>query len=121
MPLLFSYGTLQLEDVQISTFGRRLSGSADELPGFEQSRIVVHDAEFAGTNGSSHVIVRFNGDKTSRVPGTVLELSTAELESADAYEPAPYKRVTATLASGREAWVYVDERFLERAPNSDGN
>ena len=26
MPLLFSYGTLQQDEVQISTFGRRLEG-----------------------------------------------------------------------------------------------
>ena len=27
MPLLFSYGTLQQEEVQLATFGRRLDGS----------------------------------------------------------------------------------------------
>jgi hypothetical protein len=37
MPLLFSYGTLQQEDVQWSTFGRLLEGQRDELPGFERS------------------------------------------------------------------------------------
>ena len=31
--LLFSYGTLQIEAVQLSTFGRKLVGTADELPG----------------------------------------------------------------------------------------
>ncbi len=35
MPLLFSYGTLQQEDVQLSTFGRLLQGQRDELLGFE--------------------------------------------------------------------------------------
>ena len=34
--LLFSYGTLQLEAVQLATFGRKLAGTADGLPGFEQ-------------------------------------------------------------------------------------
>jgi hypothetical protein len=38
MPLLFSYGTLQQEDVQWSTFGRLLEGEPDELPGFALSR-----------------------------------------------------------------------------------
>jgi len=33
VPLLFSYGTLQEERVQLSTFGRRLSGEPDALPG----------------------------------------------------------------------------------------
>jgi hypothetical protein len=35
--VLFSYGTLQLEAVQLATFGRKLNGAADGLPGFEQS------------------------------------------------------------------------------------
>lgn len=33
--LLFAYGTLQLEAVQMSTFGRRLNGTSDALQGFE--------------------------------------------------------------------------------------
>jgi len=37
MALLFSYGTLQQEAVQMSTFGRLLDGQPDELVGFEQS------------------------------------------------------------------------------------
>jgi hypothetical protein len=35
LPLLFSYGTLQREDVRFSRFGRTLSGRADELLAFE--------------------------------------------------------------------------------------
>ena len=34
MPNLFSYGTLQYEAVQLSTFGRPLKGVADALPGY---------------------------------------------------------------------------------------
>ena len=33
MPLLFSYGTLQHDDVQINTFGRKLAGDKDMLNG----------------------------------------------------------------------------------------
>ena len=95
MPLLFSYGTLQQEDVQVSTFGRRLDGHADELPGFERSRVAHHDN------------VTFNGREDSRVPGTVFEVSEAELASADRYErTASYGRTAVTLSSGRRAWVY---------------
>ena len=35
MPLVFSYGTLQEERVQLSTFGRLLQGYSDALIGFE--------------------------------------------------------------------------------------
>jgi hypothetical protein len=39
--LLFSYGTLQLESVQVATFGRRLAGTEDGLPGFEESLVKI--------------------------------------------------------------------------------
>jgi len=108
MPLLFSYGTLQLAAVQQSTFGRLLEGSADELVGFEQSLFEVEDPHFVATSGKSHhAIARFTGHRESRVPGMVFEVTESELQSADAYEPAGYVRVLAELASGQEAWVYV--------------
>ena len=47
MPLLFSYGTLQQEAVQLATFGRLLRGSPDELVGFEEGVREVTDAELA--------------------------------------------------------------------------
>ena len=48
------------------------------------------------------------GRETSRVGGTVFEVTDAELAAADAYEqPAAYHRVLATLSSGRVAWVYI--------------
>lgn len=34
---LFSYGTLQQENVQIATFGRLLNGAPDALVGFKLS------------------------------------------------------------------------------------
>ena len=111
MPLLFSYGTLQQENVQRSAFGRVIRGERDELVGFEQSSIRIDDPNVVATSGKSeHTIVRFNGRSDSRVAGTVFEITDEELASADRYEVAEYKRVAATLASGRQAWVYVDAR-----------
>ena len=97
LPLLFSYGTLQRDDVQPSTFGRLLQGQRDELPGFELD-----------TSGRTHANVVRTDSSDSRVSGTVFEIAGAELAAADQYEHlAGYVRVAATLASGREAWVYV--------------
>jgi gamma-glutamylcyclotransferase (GGCT)/AIG2-like uncharacterized protein YtfP len=112
MPLLFSYGTLQQEAVQLATFGRLLRGQPDELVGFEQELAEVADAQFVATSGKArHAIVRFNGRRDSRVRGTVFEVSEGELAKADQYEPAGYKRVSTQLASGKRAWVYADARF----------
>jgi len=108
VPLLFSYGTLQHKGVQLSTFGRLLEGQPDELIGFEQALFKVEDADFVAASGKAdHAIVVFNGRPDSRVQGTVFEVTQAELERADAYEPSGYQRVRAKLASGREAWVYA--------------
>ena len=108
MPLLFSYGTLRQEAVQLATFGRLLHGEPDELIGFEQSLFEVTDPEFVSASGKAHhAIVTFTGRSDSRVPGAVFEMTDAELSAADAYEPAGYTRVRAELASGRQAWVYA--------------
>jgi hypothetical protein len=108
MPLLFTYGMLQREDVQLSTFGRVLRGEPDELVGFEESLLEVEDPEFVATSGKAHhAVVRFNGRNDSRVRGVVFEVTEGELASADDYEPAGYTRISTILASGRQAWVYV--------------
>jgi hypothetical protein len=44
--LLFSYGTLQLEAVQMATFGRRLAGTPDVLPGFVTTLLEIDEARF---------------------------------------------------------------------------
>src|SRR5687767_13212930 len=114
MPLLFSYGTLQQEQVQLSTFGRRLEGQRDELVGFYQTSVQIADPKVAAALGKTHhANVVSNGNHDSRVPGMVFEITDAELINVDEYEAAySYKRVSARLASGRRAWVYVSAEGL---------
>jgi hypothetical protein len=116
MPLLFSYGTLQQDDVQLSTFGRLLQGERDELPGFEPSLVKIEDPQLAAASGRTHhANVTFNGRPDSRVSGTVFEVTDPELAAADRYEEvAAYKRISAMLASGKHAWLYVDARSAPR-------
>ena len=117
MPQLFSYGTLQQDDVQRATFGRLLTGRADTLPGYSQEMHEIDDPEVVATSGKTHhPIVRPSGDTADRVQGTVFEISDAELAQADVYEVAAYRRVAVTLASGLQAWVYIDARFAPRTP-----
>jgi hypothetical protein len=109
MPLLFSYGTLQQESVQLSTFGRRLDGQRDVLTGFVRSQVMIEDPRVAAMLGMTHhANVTQTSDDATGVSGTALEVTDAELASADQYEaPFRYARVPALLASGRHAWVYV--------------
>ncbi|HTA66327.1 MAG TPA: gamma-glutamylcyclotransferase family protein [Xanthomonadaceae bacterium] len=111
MPLLFSYGTLQLESVQLGAFGRLLEGSRDELPGYELSMLEIEDANVVATSGRTHHPIAMRGDDAaSSVVGTVFEITDDELASADRYEVPQYRRVSVELASGRKAWTYVDAR-----------
>ncbi|MDH3647011.1 MAG: gamma-glutamylcyclotransferase [Gammaproteobacteria bacterium] len=112
MPLLFSYGTLQDERVQRALFGRTLVGRKDCLLGYAQALARVADPEFARTSGKTHhAILRPARSDTARVEGMAFEVTDAELEHADKYEPVEYKRVLARLASGGQAWVYVDAQI----------
>jgi hypothetical protein len=52
MPKLFAYGTLQQEDVQLATFGRRLTGVSDALVGYRQSMVAIQDPEVVRTTSS---------------------------------------------------------------------
>jgi gamma-glutamylcyclotransferase (GGCT)/AIG2-like uncharacterized protein YtfP len=109
MPKLFSYGTLQQDEVQLSTFGRKLEGHEDALVGYEQSLVRIEDADVVAASGKSHhPIVKFKGDPDCRVAGMVFDITDEELARADGYEVSSYRRVLATLASGVCAWVYVD-------------
>jgi hypothetical protein len=112
MPLLFSYGTLQQENVQLGTFGRRLSGQPDALVGYVSSMVAIDDPAVVETSGKTHhPIVRHTGLPQELVQGMAFVVTEQELEQADAYEVAAYVRVLAPLASGDKAWVYVDRRY----------
>lgn len=120
MPLLFSYGTLQQERVQLETFGRLLRGRRDELPGFEPGLVPIEDPVVAAAMGREHhANAVHTGRGESRVAGTAFEVTDAELALADEYErTASYVRIAVTLASGSEAWVYVADRSAPGAAAS---
>lgn len=113
MPLLFSYGTLQLEGVQVSTFGRRLEGRADAIVGFQEAMMEMRDPEVIALSGKTHhPIAAFSGDPRHHVNGVAFEVTEEELLRADSYETHPaYRRFEARLRSGDKAWVYADARF----------
>lgn len=106
--LLFSYGTLQLERVQMESFGRLLDGEEDAMPGYRQTMVEITDPDVLRKSGERfHPIVAPSGDPTDEVTGKVFKVTAAELAAADRYEVADYKRVAVRLKSGKEAWVYI--------------
>jgi gamma-glutamylcyclotransferase (GGCT)/AIG2-like uncharacterized protein YtfP len=109
--LLFAYGTLQTEAVQLSLFERRLDGKADALVGYCLRIVRIDEEEFVNTSGTAdHRNLEFTGDPNDLVEGTVFTVTRSELEQADAYEPAGYKRVLVQLRSGLNAWVFLQQR-----------
>lgn len=106
--LLFTYGTLQSAEVQLDTFGRLVAGEQDVLPGYTLDYAEIEDQRVRDVSGLSvHPVIRETGNPLDRIVGRVLHLTASELEAADEYEVALYRRISVELASGRTAWVYV--------------
>lgn len=105
---LFSYGTLRYDSVQQATFGRKLQGAADTLEGYQLSQVRINDPHVIAASGDAvHPILIATDDENHKVEGIVFDVSAEELELADRYEVADYKRIEVLLASGVRAWVYV--------------
>lgn len=104
---LFSYGTLQQDSVQLSSFGRLLKGHADALTGWKREMIEITDPEVLAKSGLRFHPIVVPGTASDEVEGMVFDITADELAGADRYEVADYKRVAARLKSGIEAWVYV--------------
>jgi gamma-glutamylcyclotransferase (GGCT)/AIG2-like uncharacterized protein YtfP len=106
--LLFSYGTLQQDEVQLSSFGRLLEGQEDAMVGYRQSLIEITDPDVIRTSGRRfHPIVEVSDKPDDEVKGRVFRITDSELAAADAYEVSDYKRIQVRLRSGSTAWVYV--------------
>ncbi|WP_440056920.1 gamma-glutamylcyclotransferase family protein (plasmid) [Pseudoalteromonas sp. T1lg65] len=107
MPLLFSYGTLQQEQVQLETFGRLLTGTPDILDGYKVAQVKITDAAvIAASQKDIHPILVESTASSEGVQGTVFEITDDELKQADDYEVDDYQRVAATMRSGVKCWIY---------------
>ena len=107
--LLFSYGTLQYKSVQIANFGRELTGREDALPGYARRMVPILDPRVVASSGESHYAnAEPSANPEDAVHGTVFVVTEQELAAADLYEEdADYRRISVTLRSGDQAWVYV--------------
>ena len=105
---LFSYGTLQLAEVQHATYGRLLAGKPDALMGYRLEPLVISSSDVVEISGLAvHTIARRTGDPSDVIAGVVFRLSAAEVEATDLYETDAYARVEVRIASGARAFVYV--------------
>ena len=105
---LFSYGTLQLADVQRANYGRLLQGRPDALIGWALTPLAISDPEVVRLSGLAvHNIACRTGRTEDRVPGMLFELTAKELEATDRYEVDAYGRIEVELESGTRAFVYV--------------
>ncbi|MBU2869447.1 gamma-glutamylcyclotransferase family protein [Colwellia sp. E2M01] len=108
MENLFSYGTLQLEPVQTETFGRLLKGKKDILVGYVLDEVRITDAAVLKTSGKEfHPILKYTGNDTDTVAGTIFEITAQELAQADEYEVDDYIRISGDFTSGATAWIYA--------------
>ena len=109
VPYLFSYGTLQQEEVQLSTFDRKLKGAPDTLIGYVIAGVRINNPGVVEISSKEfHPIARKTVAFNHRIPGAVFEVTEEELKHSDSYEVDAYKRVETVLASGKSAWVYVE-------------
>lgn len=108
MPNLFSYGTLQKEQVQIETFGRILQGEKDILTGYKLNMVEITDPEvLRKSNQKYHPILEFSGNDKDEVEGVLFEVTNDEILQADEYEVDDYKRIETIFKSGKKGFIYV--------------
>ena len=96
--VLFSYGSLQQQEVQLSLYKRVLKGNEDQLKGFKLTEELLYD---------QYPIIIETKDNTDLISGFVFEITLEELKFTDDYEGEHYRRIQVKLESGREAWCYV--------------
>jgi len=95
---LFSYGSLQNAEIQLTLYNRKLVGIEDRLLGYTFSDQKIE---------ARYPIIYKTQNLKDSITGVVYEISEEELLLTDAYEGSSYQRVQVQLASGIIAWCYV--------------
>ena len=111
MENLFSYGTLQQENVQLENYGRILEGSDDILQNYCLEEIKITDESVIRKSKKKfHPIIYYTGNKTDEVRGKVFKIIPNELIKTDSYEVYDYNRIEVILKSGIKSWVYIGNK-----------
>ncbi len=105
---LFSYGTLQMQKVQLDNYGRILDGKPDVLSEYKLKDLRITDSDVLRKSGKDvHPIAVKTGRPEDSITGTIFEITEAELAETDKYEVKDYHRVLETFNSGKKAWIYI--------------
>jgi gamma-glutamylcyclotransferase (GGCT)/AIG2-like uncharacterized protein YtfP len=108
---LFSYGTLQLERVQLENYGRKLKGNIDLLKGYRIDDLEITDSDVIRKSGKHiHPVAVHSGNETDVIKGMIFEITEEELQATDRYEVSDYIRVMEKFESGKEAWIYIGKK-----------
>ena len=108
---LFSYGTLQLDQVQLENYGRKLKGNKDLLKGYRIEDLEIADSEVIRKSGKHiHPVAVHSGNETDVIKGMIFEITEDELQATDKYEVSDYMRVIEKFESGKEAWIYIGKK-----------
>jgi gamma-glutamylcyclotransferase (GGCT)/AIG2-like uncharacterized protein YtfP len=102
MQKLFTYGTLQNDDIQETIFGRHLQGTPETLIGYVIKEIQIEE-EFGIVY---YPIIMETNNPEDTINGIVYEINSNDLRQADLYEGLHYKRVEVHLQSNEKAWAY---------------
>lgn len=110
--LLFSYGTLQLENVQIENYGRLLKGERDILKGYKIENVQITDSKvLAKSQLEYHPIAVKTEKENDLIDGIIFQITENELAETDKYEVDQYHRILETFESGKKAWIYVGKSY----------
>ena len=102
MQKLFTYGTLQNDDIQETIFGRQLQGTPEILIGYVIKEIQIEE-EFGIVH---YPIIMETNNPEDTINGIVYEITSIDLRQADLYEGLHYKRVEVHLQSNEMVWAY---------------
>lgn len=103
MPLLFTYGTLQNNNIQRQLFGKEIHGTKDFLRCYKLETIKIPKNH---PLAETYFIARYTGNQNDKIDGTVYKLDNNELVITDKYEGSSYQRKTILLNSNKEAIIY---------------
>ncbi|WP_299248461.1 gamma-glutamylcyclotransferase family protein [uncultured Lacinutrix sp.] len=116
---LFSYGTLQLNTVQLENYGRLLNGEKVSLKQYKLDKLKITDAKVLKASGKEfHPIALKTNNVNDSIEGTIFKITEKELIETDKYEVSDYKRILETFSTGKKAWIYIAKADVSKTKNT---